>query len=137
MKRNLIVFLFVLFAAGAARADIDHRCLNKCVSDGGSATSCLSACNVAAAPVTPPASPSQEASDTGAGVNRVLPVPVPTKQGVLLSPGPVAAVEPEKDYMCVRTCLADRNSYGYCEKACTKICPPSAVLCPSPVYKKR
>jgi hypothetical protein len=137
MKHGLPLILLLCLAAGTARADIDHLCLNKCISDSGSATTCLSACTVAQAPAVSPATPVPKATDTGAGANRVLPVPTPVKQGTLLPSAPVATAKPEKDYICVRACLADHNSYGYCEKTCSKTCPPAAVLCPSPVYKKR
>jgi hypothetical protein len=136
MKRSLAVFLLVCLAAGMAHADIDHRCLNKCVNDGGSAASCLPSCEVVA-PSAVPALPSPGASEAGAGANRVLSVPTSIKQGTPLNAVPPTTPAPEKDYACVRACLADRNSFSYCEKVCAKVCPAAAVLCPAPVYNKR
>ena len=121
-------FLALLFALIGwtlpARADVDHLCLNQCVSKGNTSSACLSQCSYDV-PVP------QVSQQKALSPHRILESPTPIGNTVLppRKPAPMAS---SKDYACFSQCLQGKQAYDLCEQRCTKpACAAGDVMCSS------
>ncbi|HUY67838.1 MAG TPA: hypothetical protein VMV79_00875 [Alphaproteobacteria bacterium] len=133
MKRRFAAAVFAgLVAASlssAARADVDYRCLDLCMKQGASSSSCLAECTY---DKPPPLTDGVESDDMTAvpqqqATHDLVQAPVPAGNKIIL-PAPTAAsamtsAHPGIDYGCVNRCLHTGMQYDTCKGMCPEILP--------------
>lgn len=106
-----------------ALADMDHHCLNQCISNGKSATACMPECSY-----TPEAS-FHKASKLDPEVNHnPFTAPKPVADTFVTSAPTTKPRHESTDYKCLTQCGQDGMLYQFCRKKCTKADRPSNEL---------
>ncbi len=126
MKKIVLVFFVLVALMGTqsrAWADIDHICLNQCVSAGNNTAACMPRCTYGLP--DKPAAPATKSMPHG-----VFSSLTPTNGAVIVKPKTPAAPPASKDYTCFNQCLQQHNAYQLCEQQCTKTpCVAGSISC--------
>lgn len=133
-KQLMIAVLLLMGVASPAWADLDHQCLNQCVSQGAANSACMKQCSYGKDAETDTTRPPSR----GASTHNVLHTLTPVKPGdILVKPKKTVTVAPDKDYSCLKQCLQNGRVYTACETACVKpTCAPGGVMCAQPSRSK-
>lgn len=110
----LTIMFSVCLVQATCRADTDYHCLNDCVRNGKTSTSCLSQCSYN---IKPPYSSDKLENSTS---HNPLAAPQPLSNNILLPPRTASSIPQSKDYKCVRECQRSGLQYQLCEQHCIK-----------------
>jgi hypothetical protein len=117
MMRLLFCTLALLFLSTSAFADIDHRCLNSCISQSIASATCREQCSYNAK--APASSMTMDASRFN-DHHKELIAPVPSEELLLIPPKPTSKPKRVMDYICLDQCVKAGTQFSLCEERCDK-----------------
>jgi hypothetical protein len=131
--RLLPILLLILSAIWplAAKADIDQRCLNLCIANGESGTTCLPKCTYNESHSKQHSNAIPNAAATQApDPHNVFTAPKPTDGEIIMPQHTAKKNNASKDYICINQCLQQGGQFDLCNKSCTRTdCPPGDARC--------